>query len=303
LISTAKQIAILEAPSNLGLIAPSPGSEPGVKWLAPILMDYGFGEGLMVTDHKKLPAPAYQTDIDPESKVRNADAIVDYSKLLAEQILAWRQKDYFTITLGGDCSLLIGHMLALKQSGRYGLFFMDGHTDFVLPSQSRTAGAAGMDLAMVTGHGPAKLCDIQGLQPYVKEEDVFCFGNRVYIDWYEQAIRETAIHYFNLAEIRRMGIHKIVREFLDMAAHKQLDGFWIHFDVDVLDDAIMPCVDSRSAGGLRYEELKEVLVPLLKSALAAGMDITILDPTLDREGKYSKQFVQVMNEVVMASSE
>jgi arginase len=294
----AKRLAILEAPSNLGLIAPSPGSEPGVKWLAPILMDYGFGEGLTITDHKKLPAPPYQTDIDPESKVRNADAIVDYSKLLAEQMIAWRQEDYFSITLGGDCSILIGHMLALKQLGRYGLFFLDGHTDFVLPSQSRTAGAAGMDLAMVTGHGPGTLCNIEGLQPYVKEEDVFCFGNRVYIDWYEQAIRDTAIHYFNLVDIRRVGIPKIAQEFLDMVSSKQLDGFWIHFDVDVLNDEIMPCVDSRSVDGLRYEELKEVLVPLLSSPLAAGMDITILDPTLDKEGKYSKEFVRMMNGVM-----
>ena len=35
--------------------------------------------------------------------------------------------------------------------------------------------------------------------------------------------------------------------------------FWIPFDADVLDDAIMPAVDYRLPGGLTWVEIEEVL--------------------------------------------
>lgn len=65
----------------------------------------------------------------------------------------------------------------------------------------------------------------------------------------------------------------------------------IHLDVDILDDILMPAVDSRQPDGLSYEELNGILELLLKSKLCAGMEITILDPDLDPAGKYTQQFI------------
>jgi arginase len=59
----------------------------------------------------------------------------------------------------------------------------------------------------------------------------------------------------------------------------------------------MPCVDSRTADGLWYDELKKMLGPLIQSPHLTGMEITILDPTLDKDGKYVKQFVKEMAEL------
>jgi arginase len=85
-----------------------------------------------------------------------------------------------------------------------------------------------------------------------------------------------------------------------MVERKKLDGFWIHFDVDALNDEIMPCVDSRTEDGLWYDELKKMLKPLIRSSFFAGIEITILDPTLDKEGKYIKPFVKEMAEIFTA---
>jgi hypothetical protein len=64
-----------------------------------------------------------------------------------------------------------------------------------------------------------------------------------------------------------------------------VDGFWIHLDADVLDDAIMSAVDSRQPGGLSHSELVELLRGLLRSGLAVGMEVTIFDPELDPTGE------------------
>lgn len=292
-----KQLIIIQAPSNLGLKEPAPGVEPGVKFLPKAMLDKGFAEKLGVSDVSYVQPYPYSMNIDKETKVRNANNIVYYSKILANSIFDAIKKKKFPIVLGGDCSILLGTMLGLRKAGRYGLFFIDGHTDYVLPEHSETAGAAGMDLSFVTGHGHKKLSDIQGLSPYVEEENTFCIGNREYTDWYVDLIKKSNINYYDLAAIRQSGIKKIISDFLQMTKNKKLDGFWIHVDVDVLNDEIMPCVDSRAEDGLNYEELREILIPLLSSELATGIEITILDSTIDKENKYVSEFCNQMVDI------
>lgn len=287
-----KNIVLVEAPSNLGLIEPSPGVEPGVKFLPDALSKADFTNAIGAKETIRVSAPPYTMNIDAASKVRNADAIVDYSKQLADVIKKNIADHKISIVAGGDCSILIGVGLALKQKGRYAVFYMDGHTDYMWPEFSQTAGAAGMDLAIIAGQGHDKLTDIDGFKPYVKEEDVFCFGNREYDPEYVQLTLDSQLHYFDLATIREKGVDVITTEFLQMVAAKKLDGFWIHLDVDILNDEIMPCVDSRTPDGLWYDELKYALLPLLASPFFTGMEITILDPTLDKDGKYATAFVK-----------
>ena len=294
-----KKYSIVEAPSNLGLIEPAPGVEPGVKWLAGTLMELGIGSALNISETEIIVPPPYTMIVDPASGIRNADSIARFSEALSERLMEHIRGNYFPIVLGGDCSILIGSALALKKIGGYGLFFIDGHTDYVTPQQSTTAGAAGMDLALVTGTGPDKLKNIGGYKPYVKESHVCCFGNREYTDWYEEAIERSHINYFNLKKLRQKGIAHILEEFLARMDHEKLDGFWIHLDVDVLDDEVMPCVDSRNPGGLSYDELAATMMPLLSSGKATGIDITILDPARDPDRNYCRQFVEKMTGIFL----
>ena len=288
------KFVLIEAPSNLGLKALSDGVEPGVKLFASAMEKQGFDKMVGVSEKESVTPPPYSTEVDEESKVRNADKIVDYSKRLADVLGTHLGKRNTSIVIGGDCSVLIGAALSLKRNGNYGLFFLDGHTDFMWPDLSQTAGAAGMDLAIVTGNGHHKLTNIENLKPYVEEMNVFCVGNREYTDWYVETIEKSNITYYDLNSLRALGIPHIVEKFLQMIDSRNLDGFWIHFDVDVLNNDIMPCVDSPQEDGLSYEELKLVLNPLIHSQLFRGIDITIFDPTLDEDGRYAKQFANEM---------
>jgi len=199
--------------------------------------------------------------------------------------------------IGGDCSVMIGAGLALKQKGNFGLFHLDGHTDYMWPEFSQTGGAAGMGLALVAGVGHEKLTNIEGLKPYIKEQNIFCVGNREYDDEYVSLSLKSDMRYIDLDGIRKQGIETITNDFLQMVIEKKLDGFWIHFDVDALNDEVMPCVDSRTEDGLWYDELKKMLQPLIQSPYFTGMEITILDPTLDKESKYINQFVKEIAEI------
>ena len=86
--------------------------------------------------------------------------------------------DEFPLILGGDCSILLGAMLALRRRGRFGLLFIDGHADFYQPEANPNGEAASMDLAFATGHGPGLLADLEGRGPLVRSEDTVAFGFR-----------------------------------------------------------------------------------------------------------------------------
>jgi arginase len=286
-----KDIAIIECPSNLGLKEPYEGHEPGVKKLPDWLRSFDFHKKINPESVIRIEPPAYGNPIDPQTGIRNSEQVIEYAAQQAKAVENAIKENKLPLVIGGDCSIMIGNAIALKSLSRYGLFSLDGHTDFMGPDMSSTGGAAGMDLAIVTGYGHDKLTDIHHLKPYIKKEDVWCVGNREYDDAYVQLAIDAGIAYYSLDNLRETGIENCVRDFLQMIDEHQCDGFWLHFDVDVLDDAIMPAVDSRTPGGLTYNEFNELFSLLLSNKKFTGMNITILDPELDEHGIYTKPFV------------
>jgi arginase len=67
----------------------------------------------------------------------------------------------------------------LRRRGRYGLAFIDGHSDFRHVGNSAGVGAAaGEDLVLVTGRGQSDLTDLDGLSLYLRDVDVLVLGIR-----------------------------------------------------------------------------------------------------------------------------
>lgn len=286
-----KEICIVEFTSNLGLKEPKPGKEPGVNRLPDWLWKHNLHKAINPKNIIRVDPPKYSNIKDPETNILNADSLVTYAREQAYLINNLLSANKFPFILGGDCSILLGPAMALKQKGNYGLFYLDGHTDFMDVSLSETGGVGGMAASIVTGNGHQKLTNILNLSPYIKEENLWCVGNREYDDEYENEIRKSSATYLSLQELRKQGIAKAVKTFLSEVENKNLDGFWLHIDVDVLNDDIMPCVDSRTPDGLTYDEFNELTSYLFESKKLSGLEITILDPDLDETGKYTKDFV------------
>lgn len=100
-------------------------------------------------------------------------------------------------------------MLTLRRYGRYGLFFIDGHADFYQPEASATGEVADMDLAIVSGRGPDILTNIDGLKPYVRDEDIVLFGYRdaeQSSTYGSQDVRNSSINVFDLSDVKKLRI-------------------------------------------------------------------------------------------------
>jgi arginase len=200
--------------------------------------------------------------------------------------------------LGGDCSILLGSLLALRWRGRYGLLFVDGHGDFAHPSEEPTGEAASMDLALVTGRGPRVVADIDGCGPLVRDDDVALLGYRVFSDGTDRHlgthVRDTAILVRDLNDIRRDGLTAALQASLARVARGDLGGFFVHLDADVLDDAVMPAVDYRTPGGLRFTEVTRIVTAALATGKAVGLELTIFNPTLDPDGSLARELVDML---------
>lgn len=281
-----RPLSVLGAPSNLGL-KPYPDGRPrGVSQAPRVYRELGLVERLGARDLGDVEAPPYVDFERPPGGIRNESAIAAYSRSLAGAVSGASD---FLLVLGGDCSILLGSLLGLRKRGRPGLAFVDGHCDFALPSISVTGGAAGMDLALAVGRG-GPLARLAG-DPLLREEDAAVIARK------DQADEP----YYGDDSIRRSAVLDLPAEAVDAAlariARPELDGFWIHLDVDVLDPGLMPAVDSPEPGGLGWEELAGLLMPLLRHPKALGMEVTIYDPELDPDRTAGSRLVDLLGEV------
>ena len=192
---------------------------------------------------------------------------------------------------------MIGCMLALRRMGRYGLFFIDGHSDFYQAEAEPQGEVASMDLPIASGRGPNILTNIDGLRPLVRDEDIVVFGYRDAEEqkkFGSQDVRETVIHAFDLEQVRELGITAAAEKGIMKLRQNSLAGVWIHLDADVLNDDIMPAVEYRLADGLHWDELSSVLKVLMASGQAVGINIGIFNPSLDADGSIARRLVSCL---------
>ncbi len=286
-----RNFAIIEAPSRLGLVT------HGVETLPGALREAGLKRRLGARVAGNLPPPPYDERREQDTLVLNARAIADYARPIAGVVDEVLDLGEVPIVIGGDCSIMLGPLLALRRRGRHGLLFMDGHADFYQPEAEPKGEAASMELAFATGRGPSVLTDIDGLRPLVRDEDVVVFGRRdaeEADDFGSQRIEDTPIWMIDLAEVRALGLAEASRRAVAHLERTDVEGFWIHLDADVLDDAIVPAVDARIPDGLSWDELVTALRTALASGQALGMDVTILNPKLDPDGAIVEALVDAL---------
>ena len=279
-----RRYAILEAPSALGHVPEHLGVEraPGV------LLEAGLADGLDARRAGCLPASGYSSVPDPRTKVMNPQPLHDYSISLAGEVEALLGNGEFPVVLGGDCSLLLGTMLALRRRGRYGVLYIDGDADFYQPEVNPLRGAASAsDLAFATGRGPDIVCDLEGRRPLVRDDDVTVLACRDAGDREHRGCQPLPRDMLILDRdhVRQAGAENAARQAVAFLTRRGgPDGFWIHLDADVFDQTIMQSVDDPRPDGLTWDDGIAILRTALASSRAAGLQVAIYNPEIDKDG-------------------
>jgi arginase len=297
---TRKKKTLIRAPSNLGLRPLWPGHVPGT-WRAPeALTKAGLVEALSPERVVDLPRPQYESGEQTGTRLLNGQTIRAFNLMLADAVGSALHADEFPIVVGGDCSILLGALAGARRFGPLALIHIDGHSDFRHPgnydSAAMLGAVAGMDLALATGRGEKLLTEWPDIgAPLVPDERVVQIGEREggNVDFAWPDVKETAITRIDVFLARELGPAGVLSSA--MQTLDQSDSpFWIHLDVDVMDQHVMPAVDSPGSPGIDPEDLSRLLGRLLREGGCAGLDVTVFDPDRDREGSCATLIVTLL---------
>jgi len=293
-----KPISIIEAPLSVGI------GLAGTELMARTLVDKGLANRLRAEVVDGPGIADWPWVADPETGVPSPRDIGIWLCKLGTNVEREIRRQRFPVVLGGDCTVLLGSMLGAKRTGAGGLLFIDGHTDYSVPGVRQDVRepewepeTASMDLALVTGKGkPDNLAKLDPAGPLVCEESTAVFGFRD-----EEQIANlgssgpgaAGILCLSLADVRYKGFGTASAAAL---ARAQASGrpFWIHLDLDVLDDAVMPANDHRLMDGLSIGEVVALVRRALATGHAAGINVTIFNPDLDWDGSIAQRIVDML---------
>jgi arginase len=302
-ILVKRSIAVVGAASSIG-IRPYDDSRPRRLDLAPsVLREHGMVTRLAACDAGDVVPPAYRDVVRPGLRPRNEAEVAAYSRELAARIATVAGDNSFVLVLGGDCSIVLGCLLGVRQLGTpVGLVYIDAHADFASPEESRTGSAASMCLALAVGRGDTPLARLSAAadDPLVRPKNVVLIGRRDHAEnWYgHDALRTSGVVDVPGVTLRDRGPAHVAQQALEHFDRRGIHKFWIHLDADVFDPSVVPAVDSPTPGGLGLEEVAALLGPLVRHPGALGMELTIYDPGLDPQRASAARLVTFLEEVL-----
>ncbi|HEY2479302.1 MAG TPA: arginase family protein [Solirubrobacterales bacterium] len=187
--------------------------------------------------------------------------------------------------IGGCCAELPGALAGARDAlgVPLGLAHVDGHLDLYDGRTSTTGEAADMPISVALGIGPAAWVAAAGgaaanpertaLVGFRDRAETIADGMRQP----EELVRPPLL--YGAEEMRRQGVAAAGAE---LAARLGAAGpFWLHLDVDVLDEAVFPATDYLQPGGLDWDELAALLAPLAASDELLGASLACYNPDKD----------------------
>jgi arginase len=276
----------------VGVPIDSVGRAGGTELAPAALRDAGLVERLGAADRGDLDVRIREEERDPETGiVGSADVLATTAAVRAAvaEIVAAGERP---LVLGGCCALVPGALAGVRDAaGSVGIVNVDGHVDVYDGRTSPTGEGADMPLSVAFGLGPSAWVEAAG-GPSTAPAEAVVLGARDP----EEAVDVAALLDGELADVLVLSPDDLRAQGLGeagaLAAEQLAAGpgrFWIHLDVDVLDEREMPATDYLMPGGLRWDELGELLAPLAASAATAGLSVACLNPEKDPGGRLTRR--------------
>jgi arginase len=290
---------MIEAPLD------SSGAGRGEERAPAALRAAGLAELFGATDSGAVVPPLRDPVRDPGSGVIAFEDLRRSSQMLQEAVRAAIRRGARPLVLGGDCSLLPGAIAGAHLAlGPLGLWFVDGHADYLDGETSPTGEAADMELAMLTGDGPALPVDPAEAEPLVRPGDVVVLGHRPASSHPDVALELERVP----ASVARLSADQIAAEGATGAGERwerelaARGPAWLHLDLDVLDEEELSAVSYPQPRGLDGQSFSELARPFLASPALAGISVADLNPDLDRDGSQARRVVRALAEALYPDS-
>ncbi|HEY0318975.1 MAG TPA: arginase family protein [Solirubrobacterales bacterium] len=205
--------------------------------------------------------------------------------------------------VGGCCAELPGALAGARDAlGAVGLVHFDGHLDLYDGRTSPTGEAADMPISVGLGLGPEAWVETCGgasvaaeraaLVGYRDREEAVSHGMRQ-----PEQISPTPL-LCPVEQLRAIGPAEAATRITVIIGEQ--GPYWLHFDVDVLDESVFPATDYLSPGGIDWDDLGAVLAPLLSSPALIGASLACYNPEKDFHRACGEALVESLTVAVRA---
>lgn len=278
--------------------APDEQAQPFGCELAPgALRTCGLAVGF--ADLGDLPVRLTGQERDRSNGVKGWPGVLSTTSAVRSLVASVVADGDVPVLLGGCCTLLPGALAGARDMiGPVGLAYFDGHLDMYDGATSTTGEPADMPIAVITGVGPSDWVSMAST-PLVPVERVALIGPR---DRDEAVSLSSALpEDVGVApeivpfDIRSLGAPTVSAGALAAVG----PSYWVHVDVDVLDQDEFPATDYLMSGGLAFGELAELLEPLVRGPGIAGLSLACFNPALDADGVCGSRLASMVRSLLM----
>jgi arginase len=281
----------------IGVPIDSVGRSGGTEQAPRALREAGVVGLLGASDRGDLDVRIRDVHRDPETGVVGSDDVLAMTAAVRTAVRDAVAAGERPFVLGGCCSLLPGALAGVRDvSGPLGVANVDGHVDVYDGRSSPTGEAADMPVGVALGRDPAAWAAAAG-GPSTEPAHVIALGARDPEEREDIAAlmagELAGLEAIDPTELRALGpgpaAERSAGRLVDRA-----ERFWLHLDVDVLDEAAMPATDYLMPAGLEWEELAALLAPLAGSHGLAGVSLACLNPEKDPGGRYAARTAELV---------
>jgi arginase len=274
----------MDATVTIGVPFDSVGRGGGTETAPSALRDLGLPQALGARDEGDIAVRIRGEERDPATGLVASDDVLESTTLIRRAVAATIEAGERPFLLGGCCAELPGALAGARDAlgAPLGLAHLDGHLDLYDGVTSTSGEAADMPISVVLGLGPAAWVAAAGGAAAAPERTAL-IGFRDRAESIADGMRqpEDLPHpplLYGAAELRAQGLPVAATE---LAERLGSGPFWLHLDVDVLDEAVFPATDYLQPDGLAWEELAALLAPLAAADALVGASLACYNPDKD----------------------
>jgi arginase len=268
----------------IGVPIDSVGRAGGTELAPAAVRAQGLLEQIGARDAGDLDVRIRDDVRDPETGVVGIGGVLEVTaavRVAVRDAVAAGERPFL---IGGCCTLVPGALAGVRDAigDVVGVAYVDGHVDVYDGRTSPTGEAADMPMGVAFGREPARWVDAAGGASATPDR-VVVLGARDPEEAEDIAPllagELASLAVLGPADLRAAGAGAAAADAAD-----RLGRFWIHLDVDVLDEVALPATDYLMPGGLEWDELAGLMAPLCAAPGLVGLSLGCLNPEKDPDG-------------------
>ncbi|MCT4595293.1 MAG: arginase [Anaeromicrobium sp.] len=250
-----------------------------------------------------VPSVPTENKFLDHSNVKYYNPLMSLNASIAHLVSLSLKNNYFPLIIGGDHSVALGSIAGISSVYKnFGVVWFDAHTDINTYKTSLSGNFHGMPLAYAMGLGDNEIQNIYSHGSHIPCENVFIIGARDIDPGEKGFIKEKDLKVYSPQYIRKHTIKGIFNEIMKDVKNLAIEALHISFDLDFLDERLVPGTGTPVGNGFSLEDAKEFLSLFSSTNLVKSMDFVEYNVILDKEDITGNLSIDLLNHIFNKST-